>query len=208
MADEEWVVWGENFVPKIAANAVRDNITPEEVAAEQNAFTAFKADVILAAGPDSTPVIVAQKNDDRSRFVDQSRTIVNFLQSSAITDAQRVDYGINVWDKTRSRSAPLFTHVVLESGHTQSGFLHMRAHDQHDEKVAMPAQANYGEVRVTIKDRDGQMVKTYTETFHTARFDIEVGREYLGSEVSVEGRWRNTNDKIAPWGPAVTAVLS
>ncbi|MHC6203925.1 hypothetical protein ACYULU_12120 [Breznakiellaceae bacterium SP9] len=61
---------------------------------------------------------------------------------------------------------------------------------------------------MTIKDRDGKLVKTYTETFHTARFDIDVGREYLGSEVSVEGRWRNTNDKIAPWGPAVTTVLS
>ncbi|GHU76285.1 hypothetical protein FACS189461_3690 [Spirochaetia bacterium] len=208
VADEEWVVWGENFVPKITANAVRDNITPVDVTVEQDTFAAFKAGLIMASGPDSTPVIVAQKNDDRSRFVDQSRTIVNFLQSSAITDAQRVDYGINVWDKIRSKSAPLFTHAVLEATHTQSGFLHMRAHDQNNEKVAMPLHANYGEVRVTIKDRDGLVVKTYTETFHTARFDIDLGREYLGSEVSVEGRWRNTNDKIGPWGPAVTAVLS
>ncbi|MHC6203924.1 hypothetical protein ACYULU_12115 [Breznakiellaceae bacterium SP9] len=123
VADKEWVVWGENFVPKVAAHAVRDNITPEDVTAEQDTFTAFKAGVILASGPDSTPVIVAQKNDDRGKFVAQTRSIVNFLQSSAITDAQRVDYGINVWDKTRSKSAPLFTHVVLEAGHTQSGFL-------------------------------------------------------------------------------------
>ncbi|GHT89595.1 hypothetical protein FACS1894137_18990 [Spirochaetia bacterium] len=207
--DEEWVLWGENFVLKSVRNESRDEIPPKYVLDVQTTFTAFKAGVILASGPDSTPVIVEQKNEDRALFEDAVRLIVNFLQQhSQITNAQRKDYGINVWDKIRSKSTPIHSHVVLEAAHTQSGLLRMRAHDQYSQNVAMLDASNYGEVRVTIKDREGTAVKNYTETFHTARFDLDIGREHLGCEVSVEGRWRNTNDKIASWGPAVNVVLS
>ncbi|GHV78308.1 hypothetical protein AGMMS49944_00990 [Spirochaetia bacterium] len=205
--DDEWILWGENFVPKAAANAARDGIPHAWAAALIAAFTVYKAGHISVAGPDSTPVLVAEKNADRAAFAAAARTIVNFLQASTITDAQRVDYGIHVRDKTCSKSPAIFSHVVLELSHTQSGFLHIRAHDQYDETVVMLPTADYGEVRMTIRNR-GEAVKVYTETFHTARFDLNIGKENLGSEVTVEGRWRNTNDKIAPWGPAVTVVLS
>jgi hypothetical protein len=206
--DEEWVIWGENFVPKTVTNASRDETPPKYVADVQTRFATFKGSLILASGPDSTPVLVEQKNEDRALFEETVRLIVNFLQQSNITNAQRKDYGINVWDTIRSKSAPIRSHVVLEASHTQSGLLRMRAHDQYSPNVAMLDVSNYGEVRVTIKDREGKAVKDYTETFHTARFDLDIGRQYLGCDISVEGRWRNTNDKIASWGPAVTVVLS
>jgi hypothetical protein len=99
--DSELVPWGDNFNSKVAANASRWGIPPEEIADLQNAYDAFVLLQKKADSPDKTKVIVAEKNAARKKYVALVRAMAGFrLKNPIITDAERIDIGLHVRDTT------------------------------------------------------------------------------------------------------------
>jgi hypothetical protein len=88
--EADLVDWSDNFVTVLTANAAAWEVPAAEVTALTGALNTFKPLHEQATGPDSTAVIVEQKNEAKAALVTLIRNMVNYrLANPAVVGSKR-----------------------------------------------------------------------------------------------------------------------
>jgi hypothetical protein len=208
--DSELVPWSANFNSKVAANASRWGIPPEEVADLQNACDVFVSLHAKADSPDSTTVIVAQKNAARKKYVALVRAMAGFrLKNPIITDAERLDMGLHVRDTTRTtidvpKTRPEFAIEVVDFRRLKASF-----HDQGSKSKAKPYGVDGVVFIYAVLDAPPADHNALTRSVMATRTPhiFEFTEEERGKTVYMAACWQNEKGRKGPWSEIVSAIV-
>ncbi|MDR1399169.1 MAG: hypothetical protein LBJ41_04535 [Treponema sp.] len=208
--EDELVVWGENFVPQVVANAASLQIPTEEATDLQAAFSAFKSLHIQARGPAKNAIIIAEKNAAKKGFVHLVREMVKFrFANPIITDTTRVQYGLHVKDPTHTSHGIPTTRPDFNIKNKDFRRLSINFHDQDSNSKAKPCGVNGAVISWAVLDQPPSNIGALsssvlaTRTPHTLEF-IE---EERGKTVYIALQWQNTKGQKGPSSEILWAIV-
>ncbi|MDR1129681.1 MAG: hypothetical protein LBK96_01690 [Prevotellaceae bacterium] len=208
--DSELVPWGSNFNSKVSVNASRWGIPLEEVTEVQTAYDVFVPLHKKADSPDSTTVIVAEKNVARKNYVTLVRAMVGFrLKNPIITDAERLDMGLHVHDTTPTTIDVPTTHPVLLIEILDFRRLKVSFKDQNTTSKAKP----YGVVGAVFKsivlDAPATDYSVLTNSIMVTRTPkiFEFTEDERTKVFSIAACWQNEKGQTGPWCEIVSVII-
>jgi hypothetical protein len=99
--------WGRNFRDRIEPDPERFGISEAQAAAFAAVYVAFAAAYQTVRDPSTrTTVTVAQKNAKRETLKAEARLLAKVVDGSSVTDAQRIELGLNVRKKATAKPVP------------------------------------------------------------------------------------------------------
>ncbi|MDR0536872.1 MAG: hypothetical protein LBH04_02300 [Tannerellaceae bacterium] len=208
--DEDAVLWGENFTVKIDAHPNKYWIEQADVTELVGKFNVFKNYVPQAKGPESTHVIIVEKDQARKAFEEKARSIINYqLQNPKITDADRASLGLPIHDKTHTPIGIIDTYPILTAEAQGSRHLKLDFHDKDKANKAKPYGANGAVIAYEVlasppaKAADLRYTALATRTPHILEFD-EPDR---GKTVYIAICWQNETGHRGPWSDIVSQIV-
>jgi hypothetical protein len=208
--DSEVVTWGSNFNSKVSANASNWGIPLEEVAELQSSYDVFVPLYKKADSPDSTTVIVAQKNAARKKYVALVRGMAGFrLKNPIITDAERLDMGLHVHDATPTTIDVPKTHPDMLIEVLDFRRLNVSFHDQGTTSKAKPYGVVGAVFKFTVLDEAATDYSALnrsvmaTRSPHTFEFTEDERKKIF----SVAVCWQNEKGQTGPFSEIATAII-
>jgi hypothetical protein len=208
--DSELVPWGANFTSKVAANATRWGIPPEEIAELQAANSDFADLQKQADSPDKTAVIVAEKNVARKTLEGIIRTLAGFrLKNPVITDAERIAMGLHIHDTTPSTIFPPHTRPEIDIDVVDFRRLKVIFHDMGSDSKAKPYGVNGAVIVYAVLDTPPADVSALTRNVLATRtpHTLEFTEEERGKTVYVAICWQNEKGERGPWSEIENAIV-
>ncbi|MDR1180838.1 MAG: hypothetical protein LBL13_02525 [Bacteroidales bacterium] len=208
--DSELASWCANFTLKVAANASKWEISPEEIAELQDSYEAFVLLQKKADSPDRTTVIVAEKNAARKKLIGCIRTLAGFrLKNPIITDAERIDMGLHVRDTTPTnldvpKTRPEATIEVMDFRRLKISF-----HDQGSTKNAKPYGIDGAVIICAALDAPPKDRSALNRSMLVTRtpYIIECTEEERGKTLYVSVCWQNKKGQKGPWSEIISAIV-
>jgi hypothetical protein len=208
--DSELVPWGANFNSKVAANASRWGIPPEEVADLQSAYDAFVPLYRKADSPERTTVIVAEKNAARKKLVALICAMAGFrLKNPIITSAERVDMGLHVRDTTPTTIDVPKTRPELSIEVVDFRRLKVSFRDHGSKSRAKPYGIDGAAIIFAALDAPPADHSALTCSVLATRTPhiIECTEEERGKTLYVAACWQNKKGQKGPWSEIISAIV-
>ncbi|MDR1129541.1 MAG: hypothetical protein LBK96_00985 [Prevotellaceae bacterium] len=208
--DSELVSWGANFNSKVAAGASRWGIPSNEVTNLQTAYDAFVVLQRKADSPDSTTVIVAEKNAARDKYVELVRAMAGFrLKNPIITDAERLDMGLHVYDNTKTTVDVPKTRPELFIEVVDFRRLKVSFQDQGSKSKAKPYGVDGAVIVCAVLDTPPADHSALTRSVLATRTPhiLEFTEEERGKTVYIAICWQNEKGQMGPWSEIISAIV-
>jgi hypothetical protein len=208
--DSELVSWSANFTSKVAANATKWGILPEEVAELQDANDSFATLQKQADSPAKNSIVVAEKNAARKTLEGIIRTLAGFrLKNPIITDAERIAMGLHVHDATPSTIPAPHTRPELDIDVLDFRRLKVIFHDQGSDSKSKPYGVNGAVIIFAVLDAPPADHSALTRSVLATRTPhiLEFTEEERGKTVYVAICWQNEKGEKGPWSEIESAIV-
>jgi phosphoribosylformylglycinamidine (FGAM) synthase PurS component len=208
--DAELVTWSSNFASIIANRTTAWDIPVAEANALQTAAAEFFSLYEQAVGPTSNKVIVELKNEARTELKEKIRAMVNFrLQNPVITDAEKLELGLHLKDKTPTSIPVPVTRPEFNIKTADIRELTVIFRDQDSESKARPYGINGAVVAWTISDVPPASPDDLTHTALATRSPhlLQFTEENRGKTVYIALCWQNEKGQRGHWSEMQNAVI-
>jgi hypothetical protein len=185
-------------------------IPAKEATDVQAAFNAFKTLHAQAKGPTGNPVITAEKNAAKEKFIRLVREMVKFrFANPIITDAIRVKYGLHVKDPTHTPHDVPTTRPDFTLSNKDFRHLNVDFRDQDATSKAKPYGVSGAVISWGVLDHPpadvGELTKAILAT--CTPYTLEFTDEERGKTVYVALQWQNTKGQKGPWSEILWAIV-
>jgi hypothetical protein len=212
--DTGFLIWSENYVNVLTANADRWGIPADEPVSLNVLNTTFKEKYAIAENPASrTKAAIQAKNDAKKAFiVDIRRVYRSFVRYNAsITNEDRDLLQVTIHDSTATPATVPST--------APSGTVNTSVHLRHTVKVVAPSeQRKRGGLPdgvhgfETWRKVGGEMPVhdsdfTYLNFSSTSSLTVDYPLEDAGKNVWYRFRWTNIKNQHGPWSEIVNAII-
>jgi len=204
--------WGENFITVVKLHAEEWSVPQAEIAALEAAFAEFKTWFAKASGSERTDAIVQGKNDALRVFVRLVQDMVKYRLSNpaVVTDAARVEAGLNVLDRTRTtaRAPQEEPSAEFEYAGPMTIAVHYRRSGAANR--ARPPKTRGAMVRYCVGDAPAQSLGELTHSAFSTRTPYrfpQFSLEERGKWLSVALCWQSTRGKDGPAGPMIATAI-
>ena len=156
--------------------------------------------------------VVQEKNDARKGYEPALRTFIQgqLMHNPKVTDADRRNMGLPVYDRTPTPAAPPSTRPELEIDFSQIARHILRVRDSESKSAGKPAHV----IGFEIWRRTGgsnepayeemQLVEQATRSPHTLEYASAERSEIVWYAL----RWVNTRGEKGPWSEIVSAIIA
>jgi hypothetical protein len=208
--EAELVDWMDNFTTVLTLHTTEWQVPAAEVTALTAALTAFKPLHEAAAGPDSTAVIVEQKNEAKAALVTLIRNMVNYrlANPAVVGNAARVELGLHVRDTNPTPAGVPQSAPEIELAFPGIRRIDVHFRDEGAENRARPVGTNgavvYWEFSETpITDLEAL---SHSDLATRTPYHFEFGETDRGKRVYIAMRWQSSHGK-GPWSAIESAAV-
>lgn len=206
------VTWGQNFTTYIQANLIPLGVTLPQVTPVVNAFTALTAALgAQTAAANNAQAATVAADAAAANFENQVRPLVAQMQvSPAVSDPEREQMGIPVYDKIRTRVAAPTTRPTVELGIAERL---RHAIKFRDESTPDSAKKPDGvrECEIWFKVSETQPANTgdyeYLAGDSATPYIAVFAQPDAGKTVWYLLRWKNTRGEFGPWSFPASAKV-
>jgi hypothetical protein len=209
--EADLVDWADNFVTVLTAHATAWQVPADEVTALTAALNAFKPLHEQAAGPDSTAVIVEQKNEAKAALVTLIRNMVNYrlANPAVVNNAARVELGLHVKDTNPTPVGPPTTAPEIEL--TFPGIRRIDVHfkDESSSSKARPAGTNGAVVFWEFSETPITDLNALSHSALATKtpYRFEFGEADRGKRIYVALRWQSSRGDRGPASSIESAAV-
>jgi hypothetical protein len=207
----ELVPWLANLLAVALLNKVAWNLPDLNLTALQNLYDEYKVLYDKCQTPAHTTVDVRQKNEQKIVLKSTVRDFVRFhLQNNeVVTDTNRDQLGIPVYDRTKTPVPPPSGRPVLEAIATNNRQITVKIVDQATGKKSKDPGVQGAKILSEIRDTP----PVDAEDLHNALFTKRSSMVYnfeesdRGKQVYFVACWENAKGERGPWSDIVSAIV-
>lgn len=202
--NDELVTWGQNFTTYLQANLLGLGLTLPQVTPVVNAFTAFSTALTAqTAAQNNAEAATTSANLAAANFEDSVRPLVAQMQvSPAVSDPERQQMGIPVYDKIRTRVPAPTTRPTVSLGIGERLQHKIKFRDEATpDSDKKPFGVRECEIWYKISDTQPVNISDYdylagdSATPYIATF----AQPDAGKTVWYLLRWKSTRGEFGPW---------
>ena len=212
--ETRFLIWSENYVNVLIANADRWNISSSEVSKLNGLNTEFKEKYSVAENPATrTRVAIQAKNDAKKAFIADIRRMYRsfVLYNEAVTNDDRDLLQVPIHDNKATPSAAPHT--------APSGSVDTSVHLRHTIRVVDSVETSKrGRVPVGVHGFEawrkiGGAIPVSDSEFNylnfssSSKLDVDYPLEDAGKIVWYRFRWAGMKNQHGPWSEIVSAIV-
>ena len=212
--ETRFLIWSENYVNVLSANAVRWNIPNNDIGGLNELNTVYKDKYSVAENPATrTKVAIQAKNDAKKVFIADIRRMYRsfVLYNDAVTNDDRDLLQVPIHDDRSSPTAAPHT--------SPSGAIDTSVHLRHTIRVVdsvetskrgrVPAGVHgfeaWRKIGGAIPVSDSEF--NYLNFSSSSKLDVDYPLEDAGKIVWYRFRWANRKNQHGPWSEIVSAIV-
>jgi hypothetical protein len=209
--DEEFLAWSRNFIALIVVNMTAWGIPQAVVTLLQSLFDDYEAKLTAAKSGNHGKVDIAAKNAAKKALMHEERSVVKtyIAWNPAVSDAQKQDLGVTVYDGTRTsipdpKTRPEFSFKVLDLMRVQIDF-----HDQGRPNRAIPYGYNGAVFCYITADTAITDYAALTQSVLLTRspWTLTLPPDAEGKVLSGALMWQNEKGKKGPWSEILSVII-
>jgi hypothetical protein len=211
--EKELVVWLKNFSQKITIYAQLWNV-PLSATDDVNTKTGkFDTALTVAEDPRHSSVDISKKNTAKDEATDAARSFYMqyIVGNKSVTEDQRIDCGLPVYDDTRTPAdIPDFFPMLEDFSHPAVGQVKLNTVDSKEKKKTKPKSVQGVEVRSAVRAEKLEFVEEMDRSDFTTKTYIvlDLGDKMVGKFLTFFFRYENTRGQKGPWSPVYHIMIS
>ncbi|MDR0537382.1 MAG: hypothetical protein LBH04_04975 [Tannerellaceae bacterium] len=209
-AEDEAILWGENFVNKIEQHANHYLVEQADLDDLKASLNIFKKLVERSKSPESTHVIVVEKKKAHKDFEKKAHAIIHYqLHHPAVTNADRASLNLPSRDRTYNHLPPIASFpIVTASGHT-SRHIRLDFRDMNSAGKARPYGVNGAVIACEVLDRFPETPGNLPQIALATRtpYILEFSETQRGQTAYIALCWEDERGQRGPWSDIVSQII-
>jgi len=208
--DGDLVAWSANFASEVVGHIAAWGIPEQDAVDLQTATTNFALIYRKANSAARTSGLVTAKDTARKILVKMIRGLVNFqLKNPIITDAERVDMKIPVYDKVRTSRFNIVTRPKITIGILDVRRLKVNFSDINSASKAKPHGIIGALVYYSVLDTPATSIADLKHSVLATRtpYRMEFDEKLRGKTVYIALCWQNGRGKTGPFSDIKSAII-
>ncbi|MDR1563039.1 MAG: hypothetical protein LBS54_08200 [Dysgonamonadaceae bacterium] len=205
------LAWGRNFINKLAPNIVTWGVPEDEFDDLKVKGDLFDAAQMKAEHPNAGKTDRFDRNVKAKAFKNAARDLVNaYLRNNKkLTDQDRMDLGIPIPDKTRTKIDVPNSHPVIKLRLVDSGVIRADFKDQYSESKAKPYGTNGAMFIFAVLDTSPVDHSELQENVFVTRtpYKFEFEDKFRNHTLYVAAAWQNEKGKRGRWSDIQSIII-